>query len=69
MSDMAKIKRNPAAEKIAEAIINEYEVKSVEDMQSALKEIFGPMFVAMLKGELNNHLGSSMGICVSRFCT
>lgn len=57
MSDMAKIKRNPASEKIAEAIINEYEVKSVEDMQSALKEIFGPMFEAMLKGELNNHLG------------
>lgn len=54
---MAKIKRNPAAEKIAKAILEEYEVGSVEDMQSALKDVFGPMFEAMLKGELKNHLG------------
>ena len=57
MREMAKIKRNPAAEKIAKAILDEYDVGSVEDMQSALKDIFGPMFEAMLKGELNNHLG------------
>ena len=54
---MAKIKRNPAAERIAKTILEEYDVGSVEDMQSALKDIFGPMFEAMLKGELNNHLG------------
>ena len=57
MTEMAKIKRNPAAVKIAEAILKEYEPGSVEDMQGALKEIFGPMFEAMLKGEMNNHLG------------
>lgn len=57
MSEMAKIKRNPAAEKIAQTILEEYDVGSVEDMQSALKDIFGPMFETMLKGELNNHLG------------
>ena len=57
MSEMAKIKRNPAAEKIAQAILEEYDPESVEDMQSALKEIFGPMFESMLKGEMNNHLG------------
>lgn len=54
---MAKIKRNPAAAKIAQAILEEYDVNSVEDMQSALKDVFGPMFEAMLKGEMNNHLG------------
>ena len=54
---MAKIKRNPSAAKIAQAILDEYDVNSVEDMQSALKDIFGPMFEAMLKGEMNNHLG------------
>ena len=54
---MARIKRNPAAVKIAEDILREFEPGSVEDMQGALKEIFGPMFEAMLKGELNNHLG------------
>lgn len=26
-------------------------------MQNALKDIFGPMFESMLKGEMNNHLG------------
>lgn len=26
-------------------------------MQNALKDIFGPMFEAMLKGEMNSHLG------------
>jgi len=57
VSEMAKIKRNPAAERIAQAILEEYDVGSVEDMQSALKDVFGPMFEAMLKGELNNHLG------------
>jgi len=52
-----KIERNPAAEKIAQAILEAYEPGSVEDMQSALKEVFGPMFENMLKGELNAHLG------------
>ncbi len=26
-------------------------------MQNALKDIFGPMFEAMLKGEMDTHLG------------
>ena len=56
-NNMAKIVRNPAAEAIANKILEEYRCESVEDMQSALKEIFGPMFEGMLKGELNNHLG------------
>lgn len=28
-------------------------------MQDALKDIFGPMFEAMLQGEMNSHLGYS----------
>lgn len=54
---MAKIKRNPAAAEIAQKILTEYQPETVADMQDALKEIFGPMFENMLKGELNNHLG------------
>lgn len=57
MQDMAKIKRNPAAEAIANKIISEYNCESVADMQEALKDIFGPMFEGMLKGELKHHLG------------
>lgn len=54
---MTKITRNPAAEKIAGTILNEYHPETVADMQSALKEIFGPMFESMLKGEMDSHLG------------
>jgi len=54
---MSRIKRDPKSVDLANRIIEEYEPKSVEDMQSALKDIFGPMFEAMLKGEMNHHLG------------
>ena len=57
MQDMAKIKRNPAAESIVKSIIENYKCESVADMQDALKDIFGPMFEGLLKGELNHHLG------------
>ena len=54
---MARIKRDPKKVALAEAILEAYQPNSVEDMQDALKDIFGPMFEAMLKGEMNNHLG------------
>lgn len=54
---MTKIKRDPKSVDLANRIIEEYQPKSVEDMQNALKDIFGPMFESMLKGELNHHLG------------
>ena len=44
-------------QKLARQIIAEYQPQSVEEMQSALKDIFGPMFEAMLQGEMDNHLG------------
>ncbi|MDV4363445.1 IS256 family transposase, partial [Enterococcus faecium] len=45
------------AEKLAESILNAYQPESVDDMQDALKDVFGPLFEKMLQGELNNHLG------------
>lgn len=50
-------KRSKVSETIAKAIIDEYHPKNAKDMQSALKEIFGPMFEAMLQGEMDSHLG------------
>ncbi len=35
---------------LAQAILDQYQPKSVEDMQDALKDIFGPMFDEMLQG-------------------
>ena len=53
---MTRRKHSPGSD-IANAIIEKYQPKTVEDMQEALKEIFGPMFQAMLNGEMENHLG------------
>ena len=55
--EMARKKRNPQAVALAQQIISQYQPQSVADMEDALKDIFGPMFEAMLQGEMNNHLG------------
>ena len=55
--EIARIKRNPASVALAQKIIEEYNPQSVEDMNNALKAIFGPIFEAMLQGEMNHHLG------------
>lgn len=52
-----KNKRNKASMAIAKAIIDEYQPTNAEEMQDALKDIFGPMFEAMLQGEMDSHLG------------
>ncbi len=44
-------------EAIAKAILEQYKPKTAEEMQSALRDIFGPMFEAMLQGEMEGHLG------------
>ncbi len=50
-------KRSKASMAIAKAIIDEYQPTNAEEMQDALKDIFGPMFEAMLQGEMDSHLG------------
>ena len=54
---MAKSKREEKSVELANQIPENYQPKTVEDMQNALKDLFGPMFEAMLKGEMDNHLG------------
>ena len=49
-------RKTPGAE-LAQQIITQYQPKSVEDMENALKDIFAPMFEAMLQGEMESHLG------------
>lgn len=53
---MAK-KEPTAGEQIAKQILDQYKPNSVEDMQEALRDIFGPMFESMLVGEMDAHLG------------
>ena len=51
-------KRTPTpGEKIAQAIYETYKPTTVEEMNAALKNVFGPLFEAALKGELDTHLG------------
>ena len=57
MNEMGRKKESTPGENLAKQIIEQYNPKSVADMQDALKDIFGPMFEAMLQGEMNNHLG------------
>ena len=54
---MAKIKRDPKAVALAQEILEHYNPESIEDMDEALKEIFGQLFDSKLQGELNSHLG------------
>lgn len=42
---------------IARQIIEAYKPKTAEDMNNALKDVFGPMIEEMLKAELDYHLG------------
>lgn len=49
--------RNYRGEAIAKMILEKYQPKSAEEVQDALKDIFGPMFEAMLQGEMDMHLG------------
>lgn len=49
--------KNTKGAEIAKLILEQYQPESKEDVQDALKDIFGPMFEAMLQGEMDNHLG------------
>ncbi|MBC1512587.1 transposase, partial [Listeria booriae] len=56
---MSKKKRDPKTVALAKAIVEEYQPESVEEMQSALKDVFGPLFEQLLQGEMEHHLGYS----------
>lgn len=52
-----KNKRSETSKAIVQAIIEQYQPVSAEDMQDTLKDIFAPMFEAMLQGKMRSHLG------------
>ena len=55
--EMARKKRDPKKVALAQAILDAYQPETAEDMNNALKDLFGPMFEAVLQGEMNHHLG------------
>ncbi len=56
---MTRRKNSPSApgEQIAKQILDNYDLKNAQDVQEVMKQIFGPIFESMLKGEMENHLG------------
>ena len=54
-----KSKNNPPKNDLANEILQRYQPKNVDEMQNALKDIFGSMFENMLQGEMTSHLGYS----------
>ena len=56
-NNMARIKRDPKTVALAEEIIKQFNPKSAQDVDDAVKEIFGPIFEGLLKAEMDNHLG------------
>lgn len=52
-----KSKHSETGRMIAKTILEQYRPTNREEMQDALKDIFGPMFEAMLQGEMDDHLG------------
>lgn len=57
VDNMAREKNSTPKNALVNAILEQYQPQTVEDMQDALKDIFGPMFEAMLQGEMNSHIG------------
>ena len=54
-----KIQRDPQSVALAQTILEKYQPETKEDVQEVMKDIFGPIFEAMLQGEMNAHLGYS----------
>ena len=52
-----KEKRSEGSRALAEAILQAYKPTTVAEMQEAMRDIFGPLFEAMLQGEMDGHLG------------
>ncbi len=52
-----KDERSEGRRAIAKAILEQYKPTTTKEMQDALRDIFGPMFEAMLQGEMDSHLG------------
>ncbi len=49
--------KNKSKNELVNAILETYQPETAKDVQDALKDVFGPLFEAMLQGEMNGHLG------------
>lgn len=54
-----KVIHSPKSISLADTIMKTYDPKTTEDVQEIIRSAFAPIFQAILKGELENHLGYS----------
>lgn len=52
-----KNRDNEKRQAIAKLIMEQYQPQNKDEMQDAIKDVFGPMLEAMLQGEMDSHLG------------
>ena len=50
-------KSNPRGEAVAKMIMEQHKPRSREEAEDAIKDVFGPIFEAILQGEMESHLG------------
>ena len=48
---MARKKRDPKKVALAQAILEAYQPQTAQEMNNALKDLFGPLMESMLQGE------------------
>ena len=52
-----KNKGNEKGQAIAKLIMEQYQPQNKDEMQEAIKDVFGPVLETMLQGEMDNQLG------------
>ncbi len=52
-----KDRDNEKGSALTKVIMEQYQPKNRDELQDAIKDIFGPMLEALLQGEMDNHLG------------
>ena len=57
MAKKPKTQLSPERKELISKLIDEFDPKSVKDIEDMFKDMFSPMLQEMLEGELDDHLG------------
>ena len=57
MAKKPKKQLSPERKELISKLIDEFDPKSVKDIEDMFKDMFSPMLQEMLEGELDDHLG------------
>lgn len=63
---MSRKKQNSKKDELINAIIETYKPETATDVNNALKDLFRPMFEAMLQGKITSHLGYEIILVIAK---